>query len=166
MARQLHCYAYVEAPWDQISRLLAEDSSSVLQHATSDAASQAGQLSRTLKLEVAGFELARDVTIEVGQFSPRELTRSVVPLRWHAEHGRMLFPYLAADLEVFALSLDPPLTQLTITGSYEPPLGLLGAGVDRLLLHRLAEATIHRFTHEIADELRRLIDALPDDQRF
>jgi hypothetical protein len=55
---------------------------------------------------------------------------------------------------------------LTVTGSYEPPLGLLGAGVDRLLLHRLAEATIHRFTYEIADELRRLIDALPKDERW
>lgn len=166
MARQLHCYAYVEAPWDQVSRLLAEDSRAVLQHATADAAEQADALSRTLKLRVAGFEVAKDVRIEVGEFVPRALTRSVVPLRWHAEHGRLLFPYLAADLDVSALSLDPPLTQLTLTGSYEPPLGLLGAGVDRLLLHRLAEATVHRFTHEIADELRRLIDALPDEQRF
>ncbi len=166
MERALHCYAYVEAPWDQVSRLLAEDSRSVLQHATVDAADQAQQLTRTLELEVGGFTVSRDVTIEVGEFVPREVTRSVVPLRWHAERGRLLFPELAADLEVAAVSLDPPLTQLTVAGSYEPPLGLLGAGADRLMLHRLAEATMHRFVHEVADELRRLIDALPPDENF
>lgn len=166
MERALHCYAYVEAPWDQVSRLLAEDSRAVLQHATVDAADQAQEISRTLKLEVAGFEVSKDVSIQVGEFVPREATRSVVPLRWRAERGRMLFPELAADLEVASVSFNPPLTQLTVTGSYEPPLGLLGAGADRLMLHRLAEATIHRFIHEVADELRRLIDALPPDERF
>ena len=166
MERALHCYAYVEAPWDQVSRLLAEDSRSVLQHATADAAEQAGELTRTLKLEVGGFEVAKDVRIKVGDFHPSGVTRSVVPLRWQAERGRLLFPELAADLEVAAVSLDPPLTQLTIIGAYEPPLGLLGAGADRLMLHRLAEATVHRFVHEVADELRRLIDALPADERF
>ncbi len=166
MDRPLHCYAYVEAPWDQVSRLLAEDSRAVLQHATIDAAEQADQLTRTLKLQVGGFQVSRDVRIEVGEFHPSGLTRSVVPLRWQAERGKLLFPELAADLEVASVSLEPPLTQLTVTGSYEPPLGLLGAGADRLMLHRLAEATVHRFVHEVADELRRLIDALPEDERF
>ena len=53
MERPLHCYAYVEAPFDRISRLLAEDAAGVLQHATDDAAEQAGELSRTLRTEVA-----------------------------------------------------------------------------------------------------------------
>jgi hypothetical protein len=164
--RQLHCYAYVEARFDLVARLLAEDATVVLQEATDDAAEQAGTLSRTLSVEVGGFEVGRDVSIEVGDFDPRGITASVVPLRWHAERGRLLFPELAADLEVSALALDPPLTQLTVSGSYEPPLGVLGAGADRLGLHRLAEATVHRFTHEVADRLRRLVDALPEDERY
>jgi hypothetical protein len=164
--RQLHCYAYVEAPFDLIARLLAEDAAAVLQEATDDAAEQAGTLSRTLSVEVGGFEVGRDVTIEVGEFEPRGITNNVVPLRWHAERGRLLFPELAADLEVAALAFDPPLTQLTVAGSYEPPLGVLGAGADRLLLHRLAEATVHRFTHDVADRLRRLVDAMPEDERL
>ena len=166
MERQLHCYAYVEAPFDLTARLLAEDATAVLQEATDDAAEQAGTLSRTLSVEVGGFEVGRDVSIEVGEFEPRGITRSVVPLRWHAEKGRLLFPELAADLEVAALALDPPLTQLTVSGSYEPPLGVLGAGADRILLHRLAEATVHRFTHDVADRLRRLVEALPEDERL
>jgi hypothetical protein len=166
MERPLHCYAYVEAPFDLVTRLLAEDAAGVLQRATEDAADQAGTLSRTLSIEVAGFEVGRDVVIEVGAFQPREVVRSVVPLRWRAERSRLLFPELAADLEVTALSFEPPLTQLTVSGSYEPPLGLLGAGVDRLVLHRLAEAAVHRFTHEVADELRRRVEALAPDERL
>ena len=166
MERPLHCYAYVEAPFDVVTRLLAVDAPGVLQHATDDAVESAGTLSRTLRVEVGGFEVAQDVVIEVGDFEPREVLRNLVPLRWHAAKGRLLFPELSADLEVSAVTLDPPLTQLTVTGTYVPPLGLLGAGADRLLLHRLAEATLHRFTHELADQVRRLVGELPDSERF
>jgi hypothetical protein len=64
------------------------------------------------------------------------------------------------------VSFDPPVTQLLVTGSYDPPMGVVGAGADWLLLHRLAESTIHRFTSEVAAQLRRLIEELPEDQRL
>ncbi len=156
--RTLHVYAYVEAPFDDVSHLLASDAASVLQQATDESAEQASTLSRKLRVAVGGFDVGSDVRIELGEFEPRAVTRSVVPLRWHAEKGRLLFPQLTAELEVAAIVFDPPLTQLTVSGTYEPPLGLLGAGADKLLLHRLAEATLHRFTHEVADELRRRLD--------
>jgi hypothetical protein len=164
--RPLHCYAYIEAPFDVVTRMLAEDTTAVLQHATDDAADQAGTLSRTLHVALGGMEVSKDVRIEVGDFQPVEVLRSVVPLRWHAEAGRLLFPELTATLEVSAVVLDPPLTQITVDGSYEPPLGVLGAGADRLLLHRLAEATVHRFTNEVADAVRRQVEGLADDERF
>lgn len=164
MERALHCYAYLEAPFDVASRLLAEDTRGVLQRATDAAVEQAGELSGTLRVEVGGFGLAREVRIEFGDFEPRGVTRSVVPLRWEAEQGRLLFPAMSADLEVSAVMVDPPLTQITVSGSYAPPLGVLGAGVDRLVLWRLAEATVHRFTHEVTDELRRRVEALPDNE--
>lgn len=166
MARHLHAYAYVEAPFDVCSRLLAEDAGRVLQQATDDAASQAHVLSRTLEVEVGGFSVSREVVIEVGDFQPQQVTASVVPLRWHAERGRLLFPELTAELEIAAVTLDPPLTQLTLDGSYEPPLGALGAGADRVALGRIAEATVHRFVHEVADHLRRSVEALPPDERL
>jgi hypothetical protein len=137
--RTLHVYAYVEAPFDEVSHLLASDAVGVLQRATDESAEQASTLSRKLRVAVGGFEVSNDVRIELGEFEPRAVTRSVVPLRWHAEKGRLLFPELSAELEVAAIVFDPPLTQLTVTGTYEPPLGLLGAGatLDKLLLHRL-----------------------------
>lgn len=166
MERSLYCYAYVEAPFDLVTRLLAENAAAVLQGATEDAAEQAGTLSRTLRVEVGGFHVGREVRIEVGPFEPRGIMRSVVPLNWHAERGRLLFPELSAELEVAAVMMDPPLTQISLTGNYEPPLGALGAGADRLVLHRLAEATIHRFTHDVTDRVRRLVELIPEDERL
>ncbi|MFP4149675.1 MAG: hypothetical protein ACLFS9_06105 [Nitriliruptoraceae bacterium] len=166
MSRELHVYAYVEAPFDLCAKLLAENAAQVFQQATDESADQARVLSRTLELEVGGFSVSRDVVIEVGEFEPRQLTACIVPLRWRAESGRLLFPELTAELEVAALVLDPPLTQLTLEGRYEPPLGALGAGADKLALGRLAEATVHRFIHEVADQLRRMVEAIPEDERL
>ena len=166
MSPELHAYAYVEAPFDLCIRLLAENASQVLQQATDESAEQARVLSRPLAVEVGGFSVSHDVVIEVGEFEPRRLTCAVVPLRWHAETGRLLFPTMEAELEVAALVFDPPLTQVTLRGTYEPPLGVLGAGADRLALGHLAEATVHRFVHEVADQLRRLVEAIPEDERL
>ena len=164
MTRELHAYAYVEAPFDLVTRLLADDARGVLQRATDDAADHAGLLSRPLELNVGGFSVSRDVEIQVGEFVPRSVTRSVVPLSWRASGKGLLFPELSAELEVAAVSFDPPLTQVTLNGTYEPPLGAVGAGADRVLLGRLAEATVHRFIHEVADALRRKVEALPPDE--
>jgi hypothetical protein len=166
MSRELNSYAYVNVRFDTVSRLLAENAQAVLQHATDDSAVEADTLSRTLRVNVGGFEVSKDVEVEVGEFQPTQITGSVVPLRWRAESGRLLFPTLTAELHVRAVSLDPPVTQVLVTGSYDPPMGVVGAGADWLLLHRLAEATIHRFTSDVAAQLRELADQLPEDQRY
>ena len=165
MDRELHAYAYVDVPFDLASRLFAENAQAVLQHATDDVAEEAGKLSRTLRVNVGGFDVSKDVEVVVGEFEPAELTRSTVPIKWRAQSGRLLFPTLRAQLDIVAVGFDPPLTQLVVEGTYEPPGGLIGAGADRLLLHRLAEATIYRFVHDIAMELRDLVDAIPPDER-
>jgi hypothetical protein len=164
--RPLHCYAYVEAPFDVVSRVLASDAAGVLQHATDDAAEQTDVLTHSLSVDVAGVELSREVRIEVGDFAPVGVARATVPLRWEATAARPVFPHVDAELEVAAVTFEPPLTQVTLQGTYVPPLGVLGAGVDALVLHRIADAAIHRFTHELADAIRRAVEALPDDERF
>lgn len=166
MTRDLHAYAYVDVPFDLASRLFAENADAVLKHATDDVAEEAGKLSRTLKVNVGGFDVAKDVEVLIGDFEPAQLTRSSVPIEWHAENGRLLFPTLKARLDIVAVSLDPPLTQIELTGTYDPPGGAVGAGADRLLLHRLADATVYRFVHDIAMELRDLVDELPEDERY
>ena len=63
-------------------------------------------------------------------------------MRWEATGvtGR-LFPALDADITLAAEGVQR--TRITLTGVYRSPLGVLGAGLDRALLHHVATATIH-----------------------
>jgi hypothetical protein len=76
----------------------------------------------------------------------------VQPLRWEATGvtGR-LFPVLDADLTLAAASAAR--TLMTLNGAYRPPLAGIGAGLDRVVLHRVATATIRSLLSRIADAL-------------
>jgi hypothetical protein len=66
-----------------------------------------------------------------------------VGLRWEAVGVTgALFPVLDADI---VLTADGERTRVCLTGTYRPPLGALGAGLDRLLLRKVASATIAAF---------------------
>ena len=73
-------------------------------------------------------------------------------LRWEATGAaRGLFPVLDADLMILAEGTDK--TRIMLNGCYRPPLGRLGASLDRAVLHRVASATIRALLRSIADEL-------------
>jgi len=73
-------------------------------------------------------------------------------LRWEAAGvARGLFPVLDADLMLMAEGTDR--TRVMLNGCYRPPLGRLGAGLDRAVLHRVASATIGALLRSIAGEL-------------
>jgi len=77
---------------------------------------------------------------------------TAVWLRWEATGpAGGLFPVLDADL---LLRPDgPEKTRMTLDGCYRPPLGRLGAGLDRAGLYRVAAATIRALLRGIADTL-------------
>jgi hypothetical protein len=107
----------------------------------SDDAYQAGlvELTRVGPFgEVAG--LSKMVRLEL--LDPRPIHNGVrLPLRWVATGpAGQLFPALDADLDLTAISEHS--SALSISAVYHPPLGVLGAGIDRLLLHRAARATM------------------------
>src|SRR6266536_2117443 len=72
---------------------------------------------------------------------PREDTVTL-PLRWEAT-GIMggLFPVLDADLTLTPVGAG---TLMRLDGAYRPPLAGVGAGLDRVVLHRAATAAGHR----------------------
>lgn len=76
------------------------------------------------------------------------------PLRWEAAVAEDLFPVLTADLELAPLHGEG--CQLSLMGSYRPPLSVVGEATDRVLGHRVAEATVRRF---VLDVVRRLTHA-------
>jgi acyl-coenzyme A thioesterase PaaI-like protein len=62
-----------------------------------------------------------------------------------------LFPVLDADIELAAEGEED--TRVTLTGVYRPPLGAVGVGLDRMLLHRVATATIGSLLAHLAQAL-------------
>lgn len=159
MERPLYHYEYVDEPFDDIIELLADRPAVLLQPATEVAAEHAREVVATLHLPVGGFEVGRDVRVELGSFVPRELRCGSLPVSWHAEQHASLFPSVEAKLEVAALSLDPPVTQVSLVGSYRPPLGAVGTAVDAAAGHRVVEATVHRFVKDVVRRIREELAA-------
>jgi len=73
-------------------------------------------------------------------------------IRWEATGpAGGLFPVLDADLRL--ASTGDQVTLLTMAGAYRPPLGPLGEALDRVILHRIADATIRHFTVWVAAQI-------------
>ena len=91
------------------------------------------------------------VRVQLLEPVPREDT-VVLPLRWEATGaaGR-LFPVLDANLVLTPSGEDR--CKLTLTGAYRPPLGGVGAALDRTLLNRAAAATLRSLVSQVADSL-------------
>lgn len=72
----------------------------------------------------------------------------LVALRWEAiGPGGELFPALDADLTLAPAGEGA--TALRLAAAYRPPLGALGAQLDRVILHRVASATMREFLGRI-----------------
>lgn len=100
--------------------------------------------------------VSRRVIVEVGQ-PLRRHTTTLLPIRWRPASATGLIPELDGDLEVAALT--PAASQLSISARYTPPLGTVGAAIDRALLHRVAEATLKDFLDRTAEALPALAAA-------
>jgi hypothetical protein len=88
------------------------------------------------------------VTIQPPEQAPGHLLRRVA---WRATTADRWFPVLEADLELTQLAGSG--SHLSLMGSYQPPLGVIGNGGDRLAGHSIAEACARRFVLDIADRL-------------
>ncbi len=73
-------------------------------------------------------------------------------MRWEAT-GKAggLIPVLDANIRLS--EEDDRGTWLAMTASYRPPFGVLGAELDRLLLHKVATATVRTFLNHLAGVL-------------
>jgi hypothetical protein len=76
----------------------------------------------------------------------------LLTLRWEAAGpAGQLFPVLDADITV--TPGDGNRVLLRLDGAYRPPLGKLGARLDRAIMHRVATATIRAFLADISSAL-------------
>jgi hypothetical protein len=70
------------------------------------------------------------------------------PIRWRAIGATLLFPHMDAEL---VLSPFGDTTHIEFRGVYTPPMGPVGALLDRVAMHRLAEATVRNFLERLVD---------------
>ena len=91
-------------------------------------------------------------TVQIRLSGPRErMTGAAYALRWEASGpADGLFPVLDADLSL--TRVDASHTRLAIIACYRPPLGTLGVQFNRLLLSRVARATLRSLLDSFAQE--------------
>lgn len=93
-----------------------------------------------------GGPVAKEIVISL---DPPTMSRRgvVIPLRWRATGAEALFPSLDGELVVEPVDEDS--CTLRLRATYRPPLGPLGGFVDRILLTRLARATVENWMERI-----------------
>jgi hypothetical protein len=162
--RKIRCYDYVNHPYAEVRDALTADALAVFQAATKAAASRARSVAGALHVNIAGLDVAADIRITVkhveerpGQFHAPPGTH--LELEWEAARAPHLFPFMRAELSVYALTATE--TQLDLSGVYEPPLGALGGAIDSMLGHRIADAAVHHFVTDVAEYLRTSLAARP-----
>ena len=91
--------------------------------------------------------LSRLVDVRFRPVAMRERS-AVLAVRWEASGpGGGLFPVLDADITLTPRGESA--TLLALTGAYRPPLGVIGAALDRVVLRRVATATVQGFVDRI-----------------
>jgi hypothetical protein len=148
----IHDFVQVSRNYDQIrARVLADPGALI-----ADSAGSAYRYGERLSLRLSPLSNlpALGKVIEVDLADPYEREdQLVVPMHWWAPGATRLYPHLDGDLEFAPLGAMS--TQITLMGSYDPPLGFFGRRADVMLLHRVAEASIRSFLARLARTLER-----------
>jgi hypothetical protein len=111
------------------------------------------ELLSELGFDVGKRRIARRIEVKVG--APRRTAGvTLLPVHWRAATESGLFPELKGQLEIAMLGLAT--TQVGLSATYEPPLGLVGKIADRALLHRVAEVTVRDFMERVRDRLEHV----------
>jgi len=150
---QIHRYAYVARPFEEVWTAVAGTPSVLLDESADD-----GMMRSQLHARLAGLHLARPVLVRVGGFVNRG-DRAVLALAWWDQGQRNLFPVMEAVLELVPVDYRGcPITQIGLIGRYHPPFGTLGNAIDRVAGAQIVAESVTWF---VAEVVRRLEAALP-----
>jgi hypothetical protein len=108
------------------------------------------RLGLTVRSTVGPVKFSKRVWAELTDPAPRA-DRVIQRLRWRAAGATGLFPTMEADLEFSPMGEWR--TSISFMGRYDPPLGAFGREIDRMLLHRLAEASVRFLLTRIAQRV-------------
>ena len=153
--KELHSYDYATMPYEEVRAILRGNALALFQRATLTALERAKLVGAALRTRLGPVEIGVEVDIrivrvteEISALGERSLR---VELAWTAAERSSLFPSMQATL--IAQPLSSGETHLELEGRYQPPLGAVGAVLDALIGHRIAEASVQRFVQDIAKRL-------------
>ena len=157
---QIRSYDYVNHPYDRVRDLLKQKAVVVFQSATKAAASRAESVAAELRVDFGAIGVKADVEIHVKSVEEKpadDISNASTTLRleWEAANLPHLFPLMHGELSVYPLTTTE--TQLDFCGTYEPPFGAVGRTINAMALHRIAEASVHRFVRDVAGYLRQAL---------
>jgi hypothetical protein len=155
--RHIRCFDYVNQPYERVRDILVADPAPAFSRATKRAAARAESVASQLHVNIGALELGTDIEISVHSVEETPAVGRTPPVtrvhfEWKATQSPHLFPLMHAELSVYPLTGSE--TQLDFSGQYDPPLGILGKGVDAVVGNRIADASIHRFVSDVAEHLR------------
>lgn len=101
----------------------------------------------------AAARISKQVELSIGP-PAEEGDWLVIPVGWRATGPTQLFPVL--DGKIAIQPLGPHSSKLSLSGTYQPPLGALGREIDEAMLHNVADATIRDFIEGVAARLSEL----------
>ena len=157
---EIHCYDYVNHPYEKVRDVLTKDAIAVFQAATKGATSRANDVASGLRVDLGGISIEAGINIKVTQIEQKEQGARSSPvtqlqIEWEAANAPHLFPLMKAELRVYPLTATE--TQVDFLGAYEPPMGALGHVMNSMVGHRVAEASVHRFVNDVAGYLRKAL---------
>jgi hypothetical protein len=142
----------LEMPFaDALARLTGLARGGWLRSASAEAYGESGAALARVGPLGAAPGLSRLVQVRFRELAVHE-DHAVLPLRWEATGtSGGLFPALDADITLSRAGERSSV--LMLSGVYRPPLGALGAGLDRAGFNRVAIATIRKFMSRAGDAM-------------
>lgn len=157
--REIRTYDYVNHPYERVRDALRKSAITVFQSATKAAASRAESVAVELHVDFGGIGVKTDIKINVQSIEEKALAGSPpvtrLTLEWEAASMPRLFPLMKGEISVYPLTSTE--TQVDFSGVYEPPFGAVGKAMNAIVLHRIAEVSVHRFVTDVAGYLRQAL---------
>ncbi len=157
---EIRCYDYVNHPYAEVRDALKDGALAVFQSATRAATSRARSIASELHVDFGGIGVEADIRISIKNVEEKVSDAMSIPvtrvqLEWEAASMPRLFPLMKGEISIYRLTATE--TQLDFSGVYKPPLGALGQAVNAIVGHRIAEVSVHRFVHDVAEYLRQAL---------
>lgn len=143
---------------DELAELLSHRPAGWLRPFLRIACHEGEALATRLEARLGPARLAKRVVVDLGPRVKQDGS-IIVPLHWHADGYRALFPEFEGRFVLRPLGRN--LSEVTLDGTYDPPGGVIGDLVDRLIAHRAAE----RFAVTLLENLRAAVEAREGEAR-